>query len=92
MRFTAAFNDKPGSCSRASTTSRCARSRNSSGYFLGAGICPPSRGFRASSKPGAVHHEPAVGKTRVIATAIFRDSTSGGQTPNVDVSLWTYQR
>jgi hypothetical protein len=54
IRNTAAFNDKPGSCSRASTTSRTARSRSSAGYFLAAGIRPPSCGIRASSKPGAL--------------------------------------
>jgi len=54
IRLTAAFSDNPGSCSRASRTSRCARSRSSSGYFLGAGTGPLSRGFRASINPGAV--------------------------------------
>ena len=54
MRTTAAFSDRSGSCSRASSTSLTARSRNSLGYFLGAGICPPFCGIRASSKPGAV--------------------------------------
>jgi len=37
---TAAFNDNSGSCSRASATSRCARSRSAFGYFLGAGMTP----------------------------------------------------
>jgi len=36
-------------------TSRTARSRNSFGYFLGAGTTPPFRGFEASTKPGAIH-------------------------------------
>lgn len=40
IRDTAAFIDNPGSCSRASATNRCARSRNSGGYFLCAGITP----------------------------------------------------
>jgi hypothetical protein len=43
-----------GSSARTSTTSRCARSRNSFGYFLGAGTEPLSRGFRPSTRPGAV--------------------------------------
>jgi hypothetical protein len=38
IRSTAAFNDNLGSCSRASMTRRIDRSRNSCGYFLGAGI------------------------------------------------------
>jgi len=38
IRITAAVNDNPGSSCLASTTIRCARSRSSSGYFLGAGI------------------------------------------------------
>src|SRR4051812_13056586 len=54
IRNTAAFNDNSGSCSRASSTSRTDRSRSSRGYFLGAGIYPPSCGIRASSKPGAL--------------------------------------
>jgi len=37
IRSTACVSDKPGSCARASATSRCARSRSSLGYFLGAG-------------------------------------------------------
>lgn len=53
-----AFNDNDDSCSRASSTSRTDRSRNSFGYFLGAGICPPSRGIRASIKPGTLHWWP----------------------------------
>jgi hypothetical protein len=32
-----------------------ARSRSSSGYFLGAGTAPLFRGFSASTRPGAVH-------------------------------------
>lgn len=40
IRSTAAFNDNFASWSRASSTSRTARSRNSFGYFLGAGIAP----------------------------------------------------
>src|SRR6266487_4485116 len=43
-----------------STTRRTARSRISSGYFLGAGMTPPFRGFGVSPKPGAIqsraHH------------------------------------
>ncbi len=35
-----------------------ARSRSSFGYFLGAGITPPFRGIRPSSKPGAIHTGP----------------------------------
>src|SRR5664279_1306930 len=58
IRSTAAFNDNVWSCSRASATSRCARSRNSFGYFLGAGIEPLSRGFGASTRPGAVQAVP----------------------------------
>jgi hypothetical protein len=34
IRVTAAFRDRPGSCSRASRTSRCARSRSSGGYLV----------------------------------------------------------
>ena len=56
IRFTAACNDTFGSCSRASATRRIARSRSSFGYFLGAGTEPLPRGFRASTKPGAVHY------------------------------------
>jgi hypothetical protein len=53
--FTAAFNDNDESSLIASATNRCARSRSSSGYFLGAGITPPFRGITPSTKPGAVH-------------------------------------
>jgi hypothetical protein len=56
IRFTAAFNDNDGSSFIASATSRNARSRSSSGYFRGAGTDPPSRGFRPSTAPGAVHY------------------------------------
>jgi hypothetical protein len=38
IRFAAAFNDNPDSSWRASVTRRIALSRNSCGYFLGAGI------------------------------------------------------
>ena len=38
IRTTAAFSDSSGSSLRASCTSRMARSRNSCGYFLGAGM------------------------------------------------------
>src|SRR5690606_33234032 len=41
----------------ASSTSRIARSRSSSGYFLGAAMTLILRGLRASTKPGAVHVE-----------------------------------
>jgi len=42
IRLAAAFNDSPDSCSRASVTRRIALSRNSAGYFLGAGMTDPS--------------------------------------------------
>src|SRR5690242_6064297 len=58
IRFTAAFTDNRGSSAIASATIRNARSRSSSGYFLGAGTDPLSRGFRASTKPGAVQWVP----------------------------------
>jgi len=52
--FTAAFKDNDESSLIASATNRCARSRNSSGYFLGAGMTPPFRGIRPSTRPGAI--------------------------------------
>jgi len=42
IRFAAAFNDSPDSSPRASATRRIALSRNSCGYFLGAGMTDPS--------------------------------------------------
>ena len=42
IRFAAAFNDNPDSSPRASVTRRIALSRNSCGYFLGAGMTDPS--------------------------------------------------
>jgi hypothetical protein len=57
IRFTAAFSDRSGSCSRASATSRCARSRNSFGYFLGAGTTPLSRGFGPPTRPVATQRQ-----------------------------------
>ena len=58
MRCTAAFNDNFSSCSLASRTSLIARSRSSSGYFLGAGIAPPFRGFEPSARTGALQSCP----------------------------------
>lgn len=43
-----------GSC-RASTASRVARSRSSSGYFLGVAMTLILREIRASTEPGALH-------------------------------------
>src|SRR6266581_4364555 len=37
-----------------SATRRIARSRISSGYFFGAGMTPPFRGFGVSINPGAI--------------------------------------
>ena len=56
IRRTAAFNDNVASSAIASVTSRTARSRNSFGYFLGAGTDPLSRGFRASTSAGALQN------------------------------------
>jgi hypothetical protein len=53
-RFTAPFIDTDGSSAIASTTNRTERSRNSSGYFLGAGMNPPLRGISPFKKPGAI--------------------------------------
>jgi len=51
----AAATARPRRCST-STRSHSASWRTSSfGYLLGAGTAPPSRGFSASIKPGAVH-------------------------------------
>jgi Transposase IS116/IS110/IS902 family len=64
IRFTAAFNDNPGSCSRASCTSRCARSRNSFGYFLGAGTTttlPWHHTLHETADGSALLAEPGVG-------------------------------
>ena len=44
-----------------SSTSRTARSRTSSGYFLGAAITPTIRWLGASIKPGAIHTPPIRG-------------------------------
>ncbi len=44
----------PVSC-RTARTIRTAHSRNSSGYLRGAAMAPPSPGFGASTRPGAVH-------------------------------------
>lgn len=38
-----------------SVTKRTPRWRNSSGYFLCAGMIPPSRWIAASTRPGAAH-------------------------------------
>jgi len=57
IRITAAFSDNPGSSTSASATSRCARSRNSFGYFLGAGMTPPFREIRPCIKPGAIQKD-----------------------------------
>jgi hypothetical protein len=46
IRTTAAFCDSSGSCSRAACTSLIARSRNSCGYFLGAGTVIILSGIR----------------------------------------------
>ena len=43
-----------GSSVIASATNRTERSRNSCGYFLGAGMTPPFRGIRPSTKPGTI--------------------------------------
>src|SRR5829696_263598 len=58
IRCTAWCIDSPGSSSRASCTSRIALSRNSGGYFLGAGMILILSGIRPSIRPGAVqcHH------------------------------------
>jgi hypothetical protein len=54
IRRTAAVNDNPGSSSRAWATRSCARSRSSSGYFLGAGTMIILREIRVSTEAGAV--------------------------------------
>jgi hypothetical protein len=56
IRFTAPFSVSAGSSDIDSATMRCARSRSSCGYFLGAGITPPFRGIRAShqSRGGSI--------------------------------------
>ena len=50
----ALFRDSPSSCSRALSTGLTGRSRNSCGYFLGAGITSPFREINASTTPGAI--------------------------------------
>jgi hypothetical protein len=50
------FSDSSGSSFRASYTSRTARSRNSCGYFLNAGMIIIHRGIRPSTQPGAIHY------------------------------------
>jgi hypothetical protein len=54
-RLTAAFSDSSGSCSRTSSTSRCARSRSSFRYFLRAGTTSLSRGFEPFTRPVTTH-------------------------------------
>ena len=54
-RLTAPLIVNDGSSAIASATNRTERSRNSSGYFLGAGMTPPFRGIRPSTKPGTIH-------------------------------------
>ena len=55
IRSTTWFTGSDGSSALASVTRRCARSRSSSGYFLGCWHDPPSCGIRPSTNPGAVH-------------------------------------
>jgi hypothetical protein len=63
IRRAAAFIDNVLSSATASTASRADRSRNSRGYFLGAGMILTVRGFRRSTKPGAV--QPACRRFRL---------------------------
>ncbi|OIQ83605.1 hypothetical protein GALL_345930 [mine drainage metagenome] len=53
IRPIAAFSDNDRSSAVASLSGRIARSRNSSGYFLGAGMAPRFRGIRPCTRPGA---------------------------------------
>ncbi len=64
IRFTAACSDSSRSCSRASVTRRTARSRNSFGYFLGAGTGPLSRGLAPCTRPDTVQPSPSHTSTR----------------------------
>jgi hypothetical protein len=51
------LNDNASMFTPATVTSLTARSRNSLGYFLGAGTGPLSRGFRVPTSAGALHEE-----------------------------------
>ncbi len=57
IRTTAAFKDSSRSSALAPVTRRRARSRNSCGYFLGAGMSSSFRGIRPSPRPGPVHNQ-----------------------------------
>ena len=58
---------------------RTARSRSSSLYFLGAGITPASlKRSRPSTKPGAVHADPAI--TLRVYAHVLDDQASGAAT------------
>jgi hypothetical protein len=58
---------------------RTARSRSSSLYFLGAGITPASlKRSRPSTKPGAVHADPAI--TLRVYAYVLDDQASGAAT------------
>jgi hypothetical protein len=70
IRLTAAVIDRSGPCSRASRTSRYARSRNSSGYFLGPAMTSILRGSEASINPGAVERAPCLRWVRPGARAV----------------------
>lgn len=65
--------DNDGSSLIASATTRCARSRSSSGYFLGAGMTPPFRGIRLPTRPGAIQ-DSVVGDGRKAQALIDRHS------------------
>ena len=54
IRLTAPFSVSDESSDIDSATMRCAGSRSSFGYFLGAGITPPFRGIRPSTRARAV--------------------------------------
>lgn len=95
IRCTAAFNDNRASSFCASRTRRTARSRNSAGYFLGAGITPPFRGIKAPTKPVAIqplhlhpdglqHRGSEVHRRRVRCTARYWSSGPTGTTSGMD--------
>jgi hypothetical protein len=74
IRNTAAFNESPGSWAIAAPTSRGARSRNSSGCFLGAGTTHTFPWVHALHQTRAVHSS----NRETITT--YRDYLSSHQT------------
>src|SRR5438876_8228226 len=57
-----------------SATRRIARSRISSGYFFGAGMTPPFRGFGVSINPGAIQCTGLVSQHRKENVSVSKGS------------------